>query len=260
MIPRPAHYLLRFDDLCPTVAYERWQRCLPMIEEFDLKPILAVIPDNQDRDLNLSPPDHEFWPKMRAMEAAGAAIALHGYSHICISEGKSILKMHHHSEFAGIDEETQRQWIREGLGVLRGQGLTPRIFVAPRHGFDKATLRALHKEGLGMLSDGFARIPFKRNGITWIPQQLWMPEEKSGGIWTICIHSNFTHAAQVEQLHEFVRTHAAQFTSLDRVLAEYPPRRLGPIEKLHEIWALWRAQAYQARRKRRLRPHKRQVD
>jgi predicted deacetylase len=191
---------------------------------------------------------------MRAMEAAGAAIALHGYSHLCSSKGASILKMHHHSEFAGVAEETQRQWIREGLGVLRGQGLNPRIFIAPRHGFDKATLRALRKEGIRLLSDGFARVPFKRGGITWIPQQLWGPVEKSRGLWTICIHSNFTHAAQVDELHDFIRQHATQFTSLDRVLAEFPPRRLGPIEKLYETWALWRAQAYQARRRQKLRP------
>ena len=125
MIPRPAQFILRFDDLCPTIERERWQRCLPIIEEFRLKPILAVIPDNQDKGLNLSLPDPQFWPQMRAMEAAGATIALHGYRHICSSKAANILKLHHHSEFAGVEEDTQRQWIREGLGVLRGQGLTP---------------------------------------------------------------------------------------------------------------------------------------
>jgi predicted deacetylase len=254
MIPRPAQYLLRFDDLCPTIAYDRWQRCLPMIEEFDLKPILAVIFDNQDKGLNLSPPDPQFWSRMRAMEAAGATIALHGYSHICSSKSPSLLKLHHHSEFAGVEEDTQRQWIREGLGILRGQGLSPRIFVAPRHGFDQATLRALRKEGLQFISDGFARVPYNRGGITWIPQQLWGPVKKSRGVWTICFHSNFTHAAQVAELHAFIRQNAAQFTSLDRVLAEYPPGRLGPIERLHEAWELRRAQVYQAKRRRKLRP------
>ena len=36
MIPSPAQYLLRFDDLCPTVFRPRWQRFLPLIEEFEL--------------------------------------------------------------------------------------------------------------------------------------------------------------------------------------------------------------------------------
>jgi predicted deacetylase len=253
MIPRPAQYLLRFDDLCPTMEYDCWQRCLSLIEEFALRPILAVIPDNQDIGLNISPPDPEFWPWMRAMEEAGATIALHGYRHLCASQGESLLPLHHHTEFAGVPEVTQQRWIREGRGILLGQGLNPTIFVAPRHGFDYATLRALREEGIPLISDGFARIPFERGGITWIPQQLWGPVEKSNGLWTICIHSNSIHASQVDELHAFIREHTAQFTSLDRVLAEYSPAGLGPIERLYEAWGLWRAQVHQERRQRKLR-------
>ena len=249
MIPRPAQYLLRFDDLCPTIEHEHWLRYLPMIEEFGLKPILAVIPDNQDTEFNLSPPDPMFWPLMRAMEAEGATIALHGYRHLCASQGESLLSLHHHSEFAGVPDVTQQRWIREGLRILRGQGLNPTMFVAPRHGFDHATLRALRKEGIPLLSDGFARVPFTRGGITWIPQQLWGPVKKSSGLWTICIHSNFTRAVQVDELRDFIRDHAAQFTSVDRVLEEFLPAELGLTERLYEAWALWRAQVRRARRR-----------
>ena len=31
MIPRPAQYLLRIDDLCPTVSQKRWRRILGLI-------------------------------------------------------------------------------------------------------------------------------------------------------------------------------------------------------------------------------------
>jgi predicted deacetylase len=256
VIPSPAQYLLRFDDLCPTVFRPRWQRFLPLIEEFELRPILAVVPDNQDRELILSPPDPEFWARMRAMEKAGAAIALHGYHHLCQSLGRSLLPLHRHSEFAGVEEETQGEWISEGLGILRGQGLNPRIFVAPRHGFDQATLRALGQEGIPLLSDGFARLPFTRGGLTWIPQQLWGPVAKNKGLWTICVHSNSATDAQVAQLHAFVREHAARFTSVDRVLAELTPARLGPTERLYEACALWRAQVSMARKRRRLHASK----
>jgi hypothetical protein len=252
VIPNPPQYLLRFDDLCPTVSHPRWQRFLPLIEEFGLRPILAVVPDNQDRDLILSPPDPEFWARMRAMEATGAAIALHGYHHLCLSQGESLLPLHRHSEFAGVEEETQSEWISEGLGILRGQGLHPGIFVAPRHGFDQATLRALGQQGIQLLSDGFARLPFTRGGLTWIPQQLWGPVEKSKGLWTICVHSNSATDAQVAQLHAFVREHAATFTSVGRVLAELIPAKLDLTERLYESWALWRVQASRARKRRKL--------
>jgi predicted deacetylase len=256
MIPRPAQFLLRFDDLCPTMHSRRWQRCLPLIKEFGIRPILSVIPDNQETDLDFSPPDPEFWAHMREMEAAGATIALHGYTHLCISQGASLLPLHHRSEFSGMPEESQRERIREGLEILRGKGLHPKVFVAPRHGFDRTTLHALRKEGIRVISDGFARIPFTRSRITWIPQQLWKPVEKSKGLWTICVHSNFTHASEVDELRDFLRAHAAQFTSVERVLAEFLPAKLGLKERLHAGLALWRAKASRARKRRKGHSHR----
>jgi len=253
MIPRPVQYLLRFDDLCPTVAHSRLQRFLPLIEKFGIQPILAVVPDNQDRELNLSPSDPEFWARMRALQAAGATIGLHGYHHLCTSRGVSLLPLHHHSEFAGVPEETQREWIHEGLRILRAEGLDPTIFVAPRHGFDRGTLHALRDEGIQSLSDGFARVPFTLGGLTWIPQQLWGPVEKSTGLWTICVHSNFASAALVERLDAFLHAHAHQFTSVDRVLAELQPARLGLTERIYEACALWRIQARRSRNRRKSR-------
>ncbi|MGA2671965.1 MAG: DUF2334 domain-containing protein [Terracidiphilus sp.] len=257
MIPRPAQYLLRFDDLCPTIGRAQWQRFLPLIEEFELRPILAVVPYNRDPALQLSPPDPEFWDQMRAMEKAGATIALHGYRHLCDRRGRSLVPLHRHSEFAGVSEETQRRWIGTGLEILRSKGLDPKIWVAPFHGFDSNTLLALREEGIEMLSDGFARVPFIRGGITWIPQQLWAPVNKPKGLWTICLHSNTVHGSQVDSLRAFLRRHAAQFTSVDRVVAELQPTELGPAERLYEAGVIWRIRASQVK-KRLLRKFRKQ--
>jgi predicted deacetylase len=249
MIPRPAQYLLRFDDLCPTVSRVGWERFVPVIQEFGVRPILAVVPDNQDHALELSPPDPDFWALMRKMEAAGATIALHGYQHLCASEGRGLLPLHRQTEFAGVPEQTQRQWIQAGLAILRGHGLDPRIWVAPRHGFDGGTLRALAKEGIHAVSDGFARVPFTRGGVTWIPQQLWAPVEKTKGLWTICVHSNTAHNSLVDELRAFLCKYAAQFTSVERVLAEFEPAELSPVERLYERFALWRIRASRIRKR-----------
>lgn len=239
-LPTPAQYLLRFDDLCPTIPRGRWQRFLPLIEEFHLCPILAVVPANADPELDASPPDPEFWSAMRQLQQAGAEIALHGYSHLCKSNGRSLLGAARRSEFAGIPEATQRAWIRTGLAILCSHGLNPRIFVAPRHGFDVSTLHALRAEGVKILSDGFARIPFQRGALTWIPQQLWAPREKSSGLWTICMHPATASDKEVVELRDFLRRHAAQFISVDRVLKEFPPRRLSPQERFYAAKILWR--------------------
>jgi predicted deacetylase len=255
MIPIPAQYLLRFDDLCPTVSRSRWQRLSAMIEEFGIKPILAVVPDNHDRSLNLSEPDPEFWAKLGALQAAGSIVALHGFQHLCESTGKSLLQLHRKTEFAGVPEDMQRHWIQEGLSILRGHGLNPRIWVAPRHGFDRTTLRVLRKEGIRLVSDGFARLPFLRGGLTWIPQQLWSPVEKPKGLWTICIHANTVHEAQIEELRAFLSNHAAQFTSVDEVLKQCKPAHLHGMERLYAALALWRAEFSHSRKrgKRRTR-------
>lgn len=254
MMAKRAQYLLRFDDFCPTMAWERWQRFSPVIDEFGIRPILAVVPENRDPELMVAVEDAEFWSRMRMMEAAGATIGLHGYRHVCNSTGRSLQPLHRTSEFAGVADGMQREWIQAGLKILRGHGLNPRIWVAPRHGLDHGTLCALRQEGIGIVSDGFARVPFSRGGLTWIPQQLWAPVKKRHGVWTICIHSHTATDRQVEQVCSFISEHAAQFTSMDRVLSEFQPKELDLIERLYGAYALGRVRISRVRKKLVLRP------
>jgi predicted deacetylase len=261
MIPSPAQYLLRFDDLCPTMHHGHWMRFVPLIREFGIRPILAVVPENQDLNLRVSETDPEFWARMVAMEAAGATIALHGFRHLCHSMGKSLVPLREHTEFAGVAEATQRQWIQAGLRILRERGLSPKMFVAPRHGFDQLTLKVLRKEGIPVLSDGLARVPFVRGGVTWIPQQLWEPVEKKKGLWTICLHVNTARSSAVDQLRSFLERHAAQFTSVQRVMTELQPQELGVTERLYEAISMRKIQFSRSRRKQdRIRARKLQRD
>ena len=248
MVPKPAQYLLRFDDLCPTMARGRLERFLPLIQEFGIRPILAVVPDNKDPDLIRDEADPEFWARMRVLEAAGATIAVHGYQHICRSRGKGLIPLRRNTEFVGVSLDTQRWWIEQGLETLRAEGLKPTMWVAPRHGFDRNTLIALRSGGVRLLSDGFARAPFVRGGVTWIPQQLWAPVEKSRGLWTICIHTNTARESFPAELRAFLMKHAGQFTSIERVVAELKPERLGIPERVYEAYALWRARHSRTKR------------
>jgi predicted deacetylase len=251
VIPKAAQYLLRLDDLCPTHSAHRWGQFRTVIEEFGIRPILALIPDNRDPKLNGSPYDPRFWDQMREMESAGATIAVHGYQHRCHSLGKSLLGLDRRSEFAGVDPDTQRAWIRAGFEILRGMGLDPRLWIAPRHGFDRNTLGALHAEGVEYISDGFARVPHRRHGVIWIPQQVWSPVEKSKGLWTICLHPHTAKDRDVERLRVFLMSHSPQFTSFDRVAMEFEERALGFGERTYERLALWRVQARRRRQSRK---------
>ena len=216
-----AQYLLRFDDLCPTMDRRRWERFSSLIARFGIQPILAVVPDNLDPELQRDMPYAGFWDEMLALDASGAAIGLHGYRHLCLATGRSLIPLHKQSEFAGASREQQQEWIRAGLATLRSKGLQPRIWVAPRHGFDRTTLEVLREEGIGAISDGFAKRPFRDRSLTWIPQQLWQPVEKASGLWTICIHSNSASEQDVAQLESFLTRFGDRFTSLERVLSEW---------------------------------------
>jgi len=229
-----AQYLLRFDDFSPTMSQTRWHRFMPIVQEFRIRPILSVVPDNQSPELMLSKPDPDFWAQMKQLESAGATIAMQGFRNVGASRGKSLIGSERETEFAGVDEEQQREWIHAGLEILRGHGLTPRLFVAPQRGFDDSTLRALCAEGLFFLSEGFARAPYSRGGITWIPQQLSAPEHHSSGLWTISIPINSAPNSILGELGEFLRRYARQFTSFGRVLAEYAPAELSRAGRWRE--------------------------
>lgn len=218
-----AQYMLRLDDLCPTMDRARWSWFAELIDHYELKPILAVVPDNRDPELVRDTPDTEFWHKMRRMESEGATIGLHGLRHQCHARGRSFVGLHGQSEFAGVAYAAQREWIRAGLRILRSHWLEPRVWVAPRHGFDGATCRALRANGIEIISDGWAQRPFRRRGLTWLPQQLWGPVAKSAGLWTICMHPNTAREQDVEALRSFLDRHASQFTGVNQVLRDWVP-------------------------------------
>jgi predicted deacetylase len=239
-LAKPAQFLLRIDDLCPTLHAQRWGRLRELLHEHSIRPILAVVPANQDPELRVSAPDRGFWQQMRDLQSAGATIALHGYTHLCSQTGRGLIPLHRTGEFAGLGIDEQRHRIAAGRDILRGHGLNPQLWVAPRHSFDRNTLRALKDEGMHYLSDGMARRPFERGGITWIPMQLWAPVKRTSGLWTICIHPNSLDRVRYEHLQRFVQLFAGQFTTFHRVVDDYVPAPLGSLERLYEIAATLR--------------------
>ena len=114
----------------------------------------------------------------------------------------------------------------------------------------------LRAEGITALSDGFARVPIERGGVTWIPQQIWEPVEKSKGLWTICIHPNTASNDLIEQLRAFLQKHAGQFTSVERVLAEFDASQVSVAELAFERLMQWRTQFSRYRKQMVLRRRK----
>jgi Uncharacterized protein conserved in bacteria (DUF2334) len=138
------------------------------------------------------------------------------------------------------------------MAILRAQGLNPRLWVAPRHGFDRMTLQVLREEGISLVSDGFALRSFRRYGVTWIPQQIWAPVAKESGLWTICLHSNSTDDGAVTQLEDFLARFGSQFTSVDRVLTEWPIENRAVPDRVFRAKMLMRIRVSKLRRRLRI--------
>jgi hypothetical protein len=65
------------------------------------------------------------------------------------------------------------------------------------------------------------------------------------------VHPNTAEDSLVDRLRAFLRDHAAQFTSVELVLAEFQPAQLCVGERLYEAMAVARVQGSLARKRLR---------
>jgi predicted deacetylase len=235
------HYLIRFDDICPTMNHAKWARLEALMERYGIKPIAAIVPDNRDPELQVCAPDPNFWQRMNELQSRGWTIALHGYEHQCSALGRSLVPLHDTSEFAGAPADEQRRKIEAGVRILHSHGLKPSTWVAPRHGFDAVTVSILREFGVRIISDGLSPYPSLRGGTLWIPQQLWRTGfPRKSGVWTICVHGNEFTESDFAALEYFLRGHHREFLSVDQVQQRYGNRRHSFVDGLFESYQLAR--------------------
>ena len=204
--------------------WQNFERIKNLFFEYGVKPIIAVIPDNQDEKIKINPPDSAFWQKIKEL-------GNHGYQHKYAQENGGILKIHAKSEFAGLPHQEQYDKIKKGKEILENHGIKTDIFIAPGHSFDKNTLKTLKENDFNAISDGIALYPFKKYNILWIPQVAWSPPAQNIasisrntaknsarfrvismifrvipriGIITFCLHPNTMQENDFENLETFV--------------------------------------------------------
>src|SRR5437762_2289395 len=76
-----ARYLVRFDDICPGMNWPMWREIEKVLADADVRPMLAVVPANEDAHLDVGPREPRFWELVRGWQARGWTIGLHGYQH-----------------------------------------------------------------------------------------------------------------------------------------------------------------------------------
>lgn len=215
-------YLLRFDDLCPTMNWGIWSEIESSLAERNLKPILAVVPDNQDPVLKVDRAAEDFWQRVRGWQARGWTIALHGYQHRYVTSHPGIVTGRKKSEFAGLPAKEQKEKLRQGTEIFSRNGVRTQVWIAPSNSFDAVTVSLLARFGITTICDGNFRFPFRcRRNMFWVPQQLFGFRTAPPGVWTVCYHHNHWTGVELRQFRDDLDQFRKQISSLDEVVRDW---------------------------------------
>jgi predicted deacetylase len=221
-----ARYLIRFDDICPTMNWAVWDQIESVMLAAGVQPVLAVVPDNQDPRLKVDPPLPQFWDRVRSWAARGWTVAVHGFQHAYISNQRGLVGLLPQSEFAGTSAAEQEHRLRAACRIFEREGLPAKVWIAPSHSFDAITVKLLAQLDFQVVHDGYFRYPYRDPlGLVWVPQQLWHDRPAPPGIWTVCYHCNGWTQNDLDRFTTFVSRQGHTITSLQSAVAHARTKR-----------------------------------
>ena len=202
-----ARYIMRLDDACPKRDVAKWDRMESLLDKYGVKPLVGIIPDCKDPKMDQYAEDSDFWIKrIKSWQEKGWQFALHGYNHVFRTDCGGINPVNKRSEFAGVPYENQKQMIADGVAILRGHGINPKVFFAPAHTFDENTIKALLKASdIRIISDTPANKPYSKYGMTFVPQQSGHVRKLPFNTVTFCYHPNTMKNDDFEYLEIFLK-------------------------------------------------------
>lgn len=211
--------LVRMDDITPDMNWDHFNRIQRIFETYQIKPILGVVPDNQDQTLSVDEIHEEFWDRIRNLQQKGWTIAQHGYQHVYVTQKRGLLGINPFSEFAGVPYEKQVQKLEKGLEILHKHGIYVKMFMAPGHSYDRNTLKALKSLGFSMVTDGYADQPYKRKGLIFLPCTLSTPRIPRK-VDTLCLHINHMAENEIQGIDDFCKENSKMFISVEDIISE----------------------------------------
>jgi predicted deacetylase len=217
------NYLVRLDDACQTMDANKWQKIEDILDYHYVKPMVGIIPNNQDPTLMIDKRDDAFWDKVFHWQEKKWSMALHGYDHVYITNKGGVNPVHNKSEFAGVSLKEQEEKLEKGFSILKEKKIEAKYFFAPSHTFDENTLKALYnKTSIRKISDTIGRYPCIRGEFIFYPQQFgFFREINIPGYWTFCFHPNTMTNDDLDVFDLFIKNNKNKFISFDEVEVEF---------------------------------------
>ena len=198
--------LIRFDDIAENMNWEIMNKIEIILDKFSIKPVIGVIPNNQDKTLLSFPKNEKFWSNVREWEKKGWEIAMHGYNHLYEKESfkKDYFKYGGSSEFWGQPLDIQKKKIKKGLEKFHNEKISIRVFFAPNHSYDENTFKALKECGIKEVIDGYGLFPYTEKGIKFIPQLFYKIILLPYGVQSTQIHINDWGSVELNNFEKFI--------------------------------------------------------
>ena len=214
--------LIRLDDIAENMNWDLMEKSELLFEEYGIKPILGVIPNNKDNELLSYSKKNNFWEQVRDWRDKGWEIAMHGYTHVYdkICKNEDYFNYGGGSEFCGHTLETQISRIKNGLQKFKNEKIKIRSFFAPNHTYDKNTFIALKNFRINEVIDGYGLMPYIENDIKFIPQLFYKVFALPFGIQTLQIHLNYWEQKDFDNFEKFIKKHSNKIITYDQAIAK----------------------------------------
>lgn len=234
---------VRLDDITPDMDWERFFKFKALLDQYQVKPLVGVVPDNQDEHLikknqravsDQIPED--FWAYIRKLKEEGWVVAMHGYRHIYTTRKGGIFPLNNFSEFAGVPFEEQRNMLEEGRRILGSKGIETDIFMAPAHSYDNHTLKALKETGFRALTDGFGTAPYCWRNLVFYPISFRLDAtfKKKDGFSTMVVHTDTISEEDLIRYEGYFRREDVSWISYGEYL-EQPVEKRGCLGRFKEF-------------------------
>jgi len=205
-------YYIRLDDACEKRNINSWNKIEMLLDKYDIKPLVGVIPNCEDTMMDEYEVDESFWNRVIKWGQKGWIIAVHGYNHVCITNEGGLNPVNRRSEFAGVPLDVQKEKIKRAVAIFKEHEVEPKIFFAPSHTFDENTLEALRTcSNIRCISDTIANKPYNQYGFNFIPQQSGTVRKLPLNTVTFCYHPNTMKAEDFEKLENFIKSNREDF-------------------------------------------------